>query len=242
MAARRIGVLDEARGLALIAMASFHFTYDLQMFGFVPRGTVATWPFWIYARLIAGSFIFMAGFGLWLAHGRGVRWGPFGRRLAKIAAGAALVTVATYFADRSSYVFFGILHSIALSSVIGLAFLRAPAVVTGLAGCLAVAAPHFLRTGAFDAPLLGWLGLTTYGIRSVDFEPTFPWIAPLLFGIAAAKCAAGRGALDPARYTGPHGPVSAALAWAGRHSLAIYLVHQPVLFGLVWAAARLTAA
>ncbi|WP_347311974.1 heparan-alpha-glucosaminide N-acetyltransferase [Defluviimonas sp. SAOS-178_SWC] len=241
-AERRIGVLDLARGLALVAMASFHLTYDLQLFGFLPHGTIATWPLWLYARLIAGSFIFLAGVGLWLGHGRGIRWGPFWRRFARIAAGAMLVTVATFLVDRSSYVFFGILHSIAVSSLIGLAFLRVPAALTALAGCLAIIAPHVLTSGAFDAALLGWLGLASYGIRSVDFEPTFPWVAPFLFGIAAAKVAGRRGLWGSLRALRPKGPAFPVLAWAGRHSLPIYLLHQPILFGLVWAAARLNAA
>ena len=236
----RIAVLDVARGVALLAMASFHFTYDLQFFGLVPGGTTATLPWAIYARLIAGSFFFLAGASLWLGHGRGIRWAAFWWRFARIVAGAVLVTSATYAVDRSSYVFFGILHSIAMASLIGLAFLRVPIALTLSVAAFAIAAPSFLRTGAFDTPWLGWLGLANYGIRSVDFEPLFPWIAPFLAGIAAARIADKAGVLACMRQKGMNGPVPATLGWAGQHSLLVYLLHQPVLIALAWAFAGTT--
>lgn len=235
----RIAVLDLARGLALVAMASFHLTFDLEFFGLVPAGTTTTGFFWIYARAIAASFFFLAGVSLWLGHGQGIRLPAFGRRLAMILGGAALVSAATFAADAATFVFFGILHSIAAASVAGLLFLRLPAAATLAASALALAAPQFLRTGALDAPWLAWLGLTTYGIRSVDFEPFLPWVAPLLAGIAAAKIAAGTGVLAALGRHPPPGAIARALGWAGRHSLAVYLVHQPVLIALVWAFTRI---
>lgn len=237
----RIAVLDLSRGVALLAMASFHLTFDLELFRQIPPGTTQTTPFWLYARAIAGSFFFLAGVSLWLGHGRRIRWPAFGRRLAMILGGAALVTAATYAADPATFVFFGILHSIATASVIGLLFLRLPATVTITAAAVALAAPHSLRTGAFDAPWLGWLGLATHGVRSVDFEPVFPWIAPFLAGIAAAKLAERTGALAALGRLHPAGRLAGAFGWAGRHSLAVYLVHQPVLLALVWAVTRITA-
>lgn len=235
----RIAVLDIARGVALLAMASFHFTFDLELYGVVPVGTTTTGFFWVYARAIAASFLFLSGVSLWLGHGQGIRWPAFGRRLAMILGGAALVSAATYAADPSTFVFFGILHSIAAASVAGLLFLRLPVLVTLAAAVLALVAPHLLRTGAFDAPWLAWLGLTTYGIRSVDFEPFLPWIAPFLAGIAGAKAAAREGILAALGRHRPSGPPARALGWAGRHSLAVYLVHQPVLIALLWAFTRI---
>jgi hypothetical protein len=86
----RIGALDTLRGIALIAMASYHFTWDLEMFGYLDPGT-ATQGWWrLYARAIASSFLFLAGFSLYLAHRRGVHWPSFGKRFAMVLDGKVL--------------------------------------------------------------------------------------------------------------------------------------------------------
>ncbi|TGU11280.1 DUF1624 domain-containing protein, partial [bacterium M00.F.Ca.ET.156.01.1.1] len=68
----RIGGLDTLRGQALIAMASYHFTWNLEYFGYLEPGTATTGLWKLYARGIATSFLFLAGFSLFLAHGKGV--------------------------------------------------------------------------------------------------------------------------------------------------------------------------
>jgi len=119
----RILALDLARTLALLGMVTFHFTYDLDLFGWVPPYTSVTGWFWYHARLTAGSFIFLAGVSLWLSHGAGIRWPAFWRRWVRVAGAAAVVTLATRIAIPDYYIFFGILHSIALSSLLALPFL-----------------------------------------------------------------------------------------------------------------------
>lgn len=220
-------------------MFAFHLVFDLQMFGHLPYGTTATPFFYWHARIVAGSFIFLSGVSLWLAHGQAMRWPAFWRRWGKLAAAAALVTAATYAAFPAYFVFFGILHSIALSSLLGLAFLRLPALVTAAAGTAIMAASYHLPSDTFNAPLLRFLGLATIPAETVDFEPVFPWVGPFLLGIATAKLANSL-SLWPALNL-PDRPLIRALAWPGQHSLAIYLIHQPVLMGLIWTATRLAA-
>ncbi len=147
--------VDIARTGALAGMVVFHFVYDLDLFGWLPRGTSATGWFWYHARIVAGSFLFLAGLSLWLAHGQGIRWGAFWRRLAMVGGAAAAVTVVTHFALPGLTIFYGILHSIAVSSLVGLLFLRLPALLT-----LAVAAAVFALPWHFTHPpsAAGWSG------------------------------------------------------------------------------------
>ncbi|MBC7138132.1 MAG: DUF1624 domain-containing protein [Defluviimonas sp.] len=237
-AAGRVLAIDLARTAALVCMAIFHFTFDLQMFGYLPAGTTTSGGWAIFARAIAGSFLFLAGISLALAHGRGIRWRSAGRRLATIAAAAALVTLATWLAIPDQFIFFGILHSIALSSLVGLAFVRLPPIVPLLAALAVIVAPRLLFLPAFDAPWLQWVGLGTLLPPSVDYVPVFPWLGPVLIGIALGRAADRRGVW--ARLVPAHpARALALLAWPGRHSLAIYLLHQPVLIGLVWAATQI---
>lgn len=233
-APQRIWILDAARTLALICMATYHLTYDLQMFGLVPPGTAVSGFFYGYARLIAGSFLFLAGAGLWLSHGNGIRWGRFWRREAKIIAGAALVTLATRIALPEWYVFFGILHAIALGSLLGLAFLRLPGAVTVLTGLAVIAAAYVLPPlVALNTPWLRWIGLHTVPTQTIDLEPLIPWFGPFLIGLGLARLLGPF--LPRLAAIRPGGDrLARALAWPGQHSLALYLIHQPVLFGLVW--------
>jgi len=229
----RIPALDIARTAALAGMIVFHTAFDLQLFGHLPPGTVSSglWPY--FSRLVAGSFLFLAGVSLWLAHGHAVRWPAFWRRFAILAAAAALVTVGTYFGIGDAYVRFGILHSIAVCSLLGLATLRLPAAVTLALAAAILMTPQYLRHEMFNAPWLYWVGLATQAPYTVDYEPVFPWLAPLLAGVATARLA-GRAALWSRLRTPAPDRRLRVLSWPGRHSLAIYLIHQPVIFGAIY--------
>ncbi len=231
----RFAGLDIARTLALLGMAVFHFSYDLELFGHLPPGTTVSGGWAVFARLVAGSFLFLAGVSLWLAHGNGVRPRAFLRRLAVIAAAALLISVVTRIALPGRFIYFGILHSIASASVIGLLALRLPAFVTLAAAASVVAVARLGPFAALDAPILWPLGLSENAAASVDFVPLFPWLAPFLAGIALARIALP--AMSGRR--GAPSRMIEVLSWPGRHSLLVYLVHQPVLVGLVWAGTRL---
>lgn len=229
----RIETVDIARGLALLAMASFHFAWDLEFFGYLHAGYTAQGFPRLYARGIASTFLLLVGVGLVLAHGDGIRWRGFRRRFAMVAGAAGLITLGTYSAMPDEFIFFGILHGIAFASLAGLAFLRLPPPLTVAAAALAVAAPHFLRSPLFDHPALWWTGLSAANPRSNDFVPVLPWFGVVLVGMAAAQAAKSAGLverlapLEPPRMLRP-------LGFLGRHSLAFYLLHQPLLIGLLW--------
>lgn len=231
----RIPLLDQLRGLALLAMASYHFTWDLELFGYLEPGT-ATQGWWkIYARSIATSFLFLAGISLFLAHGQQIRWHSFLKRMAMVAGAAALISVSTWFAFPEGFIFFGILHNIAVASIIGLVFLRLPAPVT-LAMALAVLViPLFFSSPAFNTPLLAISGLAQAAPRSNDFVPLMPWLAPFLVGVAISGIAVRRGWFQRLTFS-IAGTAGKLLSLAGKHSLAFYLVHQPVLIGIVYLA------
>ena len=220
-------------------MVCFHIVFDLQMFGHLPFGTTLHPVLYWHARLVAGSFLFLAGVSLWLAHGQGIRWPAFWRRWIKLVAAAALVTVATYVALPEYFVYFGILHCIAASSLIGLFALRLPAAAVAALGAVIMVASYILPDPAFNAPLLRFIGLATEPAMTVDFEPLFPWVGPFLLGLASAKWASARGLLH--RLTLPDTPVLRRLALPGQHSLMVYLVHQPILIALIWVASYLSS-
>lgn len=228
-ATARIPALDAARGFAILNMVAFHFLFDLRMLG-VPPGWMSYGPgFAAWARGIAGSFLFLAGLGLWLAHGGGIRWRGFLRRLAILAAAALAVSVATYVALPEAWVRFGILHSIALCSVLCLAVLRLPWWLTAAAAGAILWWGPGLGFAALDGAAWVWTGLGAVHPPMMDYEPVIPWVAPMMLGVAAGRLGSRTGL-----WAGMAGwRAGAALEWAGRHSLAIYLLHQPVLMGAI---------
>lgn len=225
--AARLIPLDVARTAALVAMVIFHFTFDLALFGHIPGETMFQ-PFWHYfARLIAGSFLFLSGVSLSLAHGQGIRWPAFWKRFAKVGAAAVLVTVASIWFVPGGTIWFGILHAIAATSLLGLLALRLPWPVTLAIAAAIFAAAWGPRSPAFDPLWLVWTGLAETRPNMGDYVPLIPWAAPALAGIAFAKAMRVEGWAR----TSPS-PLVDKLTFPGRHSLIIYLIHQPILIGL----------
>lgn len=229
--AGRLVIIDVARGVAIVAMVIYHLILDLgPAFYSIIDVHAATDPYlrW-FARLIAGSFLFLVGVSLVLAHRNGIRWRRFLRRLAIIVLAAVMVTAVTRVFVPAEYVRFGILHAIAASSVIGLLVLRISVLLVVATAFLAFAAPAFLRADIFNSPALIWVGLSTQLAPMFDYVPVLPWIGATLLGIGAARIGL-RLRLDEiwSRWQ-PAGPVPRLLVTAGRWSLVIYLLHQLVL-------------
>ena len=234
----RLPAIDLARGAALVAMALFHLGRDMEVLGMVAPGTTFTTSWQVAARAIAGSFVLLAGASLWLAHGRGVRWRRYLRRLALLAAAAGAVSLATFLTFPAAWVRFGILHSIAASSVVAVLVMGAPSWALIAGGLALVAGAWIPDVAALSGPAWLWLGLGGGVPPMMDFEPLVPWTGPFLLGLGAAKAADRAGLLDALRGR-PDGPAWRRLGWPGRHSLAIYLAHQPILFGALMGWQRL---
>ena len=228
----RVVLIDALRGTALVAMIVFHFFRDLEIFGVLASGTTVTGGWAFAARLIAGSFMFLVGISLVLAHGGGLRLTAFTWRAAVLALAALAVTLGTWAAMPERLIYFGILHAILVASILGLPFARLPA-FSSLAAAVGVLLlwAHFGKSLPLD-PWFGWTGLAAYPRPALDLIPVVPWLAVTLLGIAVAKTVAIR------RLPQPHGRVPHALGWLGRHSLAIYLLHQPLMIGAMWLVLR----
>ena len=236
----RIAAIDVARGASLVGMGVYHLIWDLAHFGFV----AASLPFAPAMRLlshgVAGAFLALVGVSLALAHPGGLRWRAFARRLATIAGAALLVTVATFFLDRDEPILFGILHCIAVASLVAAPFVGAPGWAALAVGALALAAPLLIAGETFNSPALIWLGLGTVAPPSLDWRPLLPWAGVVLIGLALGRTFLSRLARSALALWRPAAIPGRALGFAGRHSLAIYLAHQPILFASLFALASLT--
>ena len=235
----RLPLVDAARGAALAAMAVYHFIWDLAFFGIVARETTQAPVFQAFGHGVAISFLMLVGVSLALSARDGLKLAAFWRRLAIVFAAAMLVTLVTTWIFPESFVGFGVLHCILAASLLGLVFLGRAWPFAALAGIAIILAP-WLIAGAHFEPIQYWSGLGSIEPRSNDWRPLFPWAGFTLLGLAGAQAFLARGL--PERMTGwrESGAISRTLTLGGRHSLAFYLVHQPVLFALVFIASQIT--
>jgi len=234
VASGRFPAIDTLRGIAILAMIAYHFAFDLRFFRLI-RADFESDPFWLGARAaIVASFLLLVGVSLVLAERAQVPLAAFAKRIAIIAACALAATIASYAIFPATFITFGILHFIALASVLARPLASRPRLAL-LLGLAALAAGLALSHPFFDARATSWLGFTTRKPATQDHVPLFPWIGVVLLGIVAGHALA-------ARAFAPIAALARAprwLRWAGRHSLAIYMVHQPVLMGAIWLALRL---
>jgi uncharacterized membrane protein len=240
-AAPRIPAIDVARGGALVGMALYHLSWDCAYFHLAPADFPTIPPMRLFSHAVAGAFLALAGASLALAHRGGVRWRAFWRRLAIVGGAAGLVTAATYLIAPEETIAFGILHCIAAASLLAAPLLRLPAWIALALGALLAAVPAFIADPALNEPALVWLGLGTIPPNTLDWRPLMPWAGVALVAMALTRFNLERLAASPLAQWRPAAGAR-ALAWAGRHSLAIYLIHQPVLFAILFGVTSLTGA
>lgn len=228
MSSRRQSI-DVYRGLAILAMVAYHATWDLNYYRIIEVGIGVDALWFTIQRGILTAFLLLTGAGLWLAHGRGIDWPRFWRREAILVATAAGVSAVTWFQFGQYLAYFGVLHAIALSSVLALLLIRVPLWTQIGVAVVVLFLPAVFGSDAFNTPWLAWLGFFTAVPETADLVPMFPWFGVVLLGVMGMRLCEVAPAFtwsSPALWV-------RVLARIGRWSLIIYLVHQPVLFGLI---------
>ncbi len=219
----------------MVWMAIFHLSFDLDHFRFIDQD-FRNDPFWTVQRTcIVALFLLCAGAGQAIATAAGQPLGRFWKRWAQVAACAGIVSIASWWMFPGSFISFGVLHGIAVMLVVvrftaswGLALLPL--------GLLAIALPHVVQHPVFDSRWLDWTGLVTRLPVTEDYVPVLPWLGVMWWGAAAASILLRRAR---AVVTAPVPAALSPLAALGRWSLSFYMLHQPVLIGIVAAVALL---
>jgi uncharacterized membrane protein len=246
-AAARFDRLDTLRTAAMVWMTAFHFSFDLNFFGLIPQQNFYADPFWTWQRTaIVSLFLFTAGLGQAVAlHQQGLLARPawqrldarFWRRWAQVAGCALLVSAGSALVFPRSFIYFGVLHGLAVMVIVarlsagwGRWLWGAGVLVVSLKYIASNTIPSSDGASFFNEKWLNWLGLISRKPITEDYVPLVPWLAAVWWGVAAG--------LWVLRHR-PHwlsgaGPVWRVLALPGRWSLSYYMLHQPVLMGLLF--------
>lgn len=243
----RWNALDALRGLILLSMLFYHAGYDLVALFGVSAGWFFAWPGFLWQQSICWGFILLSGMSCRLSHSNARRG------LLTLGCGL-LVELATRLFLPQQIIRFGILHFLGCAALLWalaaplLDRLPAPALLAGSLALflLTYALPWgglglgplrlvTLPSGLYASPWLFWLGLPAPDFYSADYFPLLPWL--FLFVAGAALCRLLAAWPPFARAARTRVPMLSAL---GRHTLLVYLMHQPLIDGMLWGTARLT--
>jgi len=242
--ATRYWEIDALRGLAIGMMVVYHLAYDLTQYGYYQTNVfVGPWRF--FARITASLFILLVGISLALGQARtgsrSMGWPGFKRYLArglKLVGWGMVITLTTWLYMGQAVIIFGILHLIGTSIILAYPFLSLRWANLPL-GAAAIALGFYLNPLPVTHPWLLWLGLRPPSLFQLDYFPLLPWFGLVLLGLFIGQRLYPGGTR---RFNLPDldaRPGLEAFAWLGRRSLAIYLLHQPVLFATLALLSRL---
>jgi uncharacterized membrane protein len=218
----RIWEIDFLRGIAVIMMIMFHLVVDLTDFYGYHLNYLS--GFWYYeGKVTAMLFMLLAGTSTVFSKN-------ITRRGLVVFGWGMILTVITYLYDPTTYIRFGILHFLGCCLLL---YCFADAMENRWIILLAVLTIALGDVAAEISVTSEWLvplGITPTGYKTLDYYPLVPWAGVFLLGVLV-----GRGMYMQPRSMLPMMPHSCVITYVGRHSLFIYLVHQPILLAILYA-------
>lgn len=241
---RSIGI-DLARTAAIIGMVVYHTAYDLHIFyGWQINVFTGGWK--LFQLSIASLFLVVVGVSAAIADTRiATPWLRAWKRFARIGSAAFLVSVATYLVDSQTYVRFGILHLIAISSLLVPAMtawrygrsqhMSLPMTISMIVmGILLIGMRPFIHTSFLNESwrIIGIpLGIRPEHFITVDYFPLIPWFGVIVIGYVLGDFLQRKRKVF---HDFSHNAQLSTLAGIGRYSLLLYLIHQPIILCVLW--------
>ena len=239
---KRFWEIDVLRGLAILMMVTYHLIFDLTYFGVFPFN-ISSGVWWWFARSTAFIFLFLVGISLTLSYSRQKLMGQkqekknyfpkYLKRGVKLFFLGLLITLATWIFIPEDFIVFGVLHFIGIAIILEYPFLNKK-YLNLILGIIFIIVGFVLAQFTVAYPWLLWLGLKPAGFITVDYFPLLPWLGVVSLGLFAGKTL----------YPGykrifylpdfSKNPFTVIFGFLGRHSLLIYLLHQPILIMILY--------
>ena len=229
---KRIVGIDIFRGLAIVFMVVFHFCYDLNYFKFAHIPLYSS-EFWLDFRIvIVNMFLITAGLSLALVHKDGIKWQSVKHRVVILGLASLTISLATYFVFPHTWVYFGVIHFVLFASIVGLLFVKFPKISLILAVSILIA--YFFYNFNMHPIFRHVAPVLHLPMRHTeDLVPFIPWFSASLIGIAVFGLGWYKWLFENILFEA-NTPVHKFLASIGKRALLIYLVHQPLLFALLY--------
>jgi uncharacterized membrane protein len=144
-----------------------------------------------------------------------------------------LITVITYLYPHQGFIRFGVLHCIGVSIVLSFWFVR-NRWLAAITGIMFIIIGILFRPLSVDTSLLLWLGLKPVGFYTLDYFPLLPWFGVILLGIGLGNTLYNKYSRNYQLVDLSENGIVKTLSFIGRHSLMIYLLHQPVILLLLY--------
>ena len=225
----RFWEIDFFRGIAIMMMIIYHFIFDLNYFNFIKVDMYGGFLN-IFQKIIAISFITLVGISLSLAYNIKSKKDLLIKGLIIFAFGL-LITLVTFIFVRESTIYFGILHFIGLSIIISIIFLRFFK-INLITGIILIILGNIINKFTLDSSWLLLFGIKYKGFNTLDYFPLFPWFGLILIGIFVGKFLYKDNSRNFKLFIKPK--KLSFIQFLGRKSLIIYLIHQPILIGLLY--------
>jgi len=221
---KRIREIDIMRTFAMLLMVVYHILYDLNNFAGLDISYYKP-PLSIIGKLSALIFIFLSG----VSSGLGSK--PFRRGIVVFACGM-LITLVTFVFFKERFVFFGILHLLGVCMVLSPAIKKAPSWILMIIIIISAVAGWFFDKLTVQTWVLLPFGITYKDFASVDYYPLFPYISVFMVGVIYYRIFYKyRKSIFNLK------PKNDIIEKLSKNSLTIYLLHQPIILGIIYAVA-----
>ena len=224
----RFWEIDFWRGLAVSAMIVFHFLFDLNFFASYSFNLFSG-AWFLLGRFAAVSMLFLVGVSLTLSFNRKTQNFLFYfKRGIQIFGFGLLITLVTFLFFSQGTIWFGVLHSIGVSIILGCFFVKRKKLALFL-GIILIVFGLYLSRFSFDFPWLLWLGFFPKNLYTFDYFPLLPWFGVVLLGVFAGNKFYVNGNRSFQIKELSNNLFVKIVSFLGRNSLIIYLIHQPIL-------------